>query len=264
MSRRYVFRYASASCFAPTTRIRRSVATGGMAAPLPSKITRSGARAAASRAPADDVRDRDGAGQPAARASAADRRHPGDGRRLEVVRRGMAPRARSARRAPGRSAAVRSAPARAGPPRPIATTITERSRWSSRARWPVTAVFPTRLPVPITAIDGSANASSCGGSKRKSAPTYGRPAASARETQRNRSAGPSTGSSDRSTTTSAPAKPVDQRHAVVGRLAQLLGAADEDHPDPVVRKGRERVPHDRRVVLSVDQRDRAHPLTSVR
>ena len=39
----------------------------------------------------------------------------------------------------------------------------------------MTAVFPTRLPVPITAIDGSSNGSNAGGSKRKSAPTYGQP-----------------------------------------------------------------------------------------
>ena len=71
----------------------------------------------------------------------------------------------------------------------------------------MTAVFPTRLPVPITAIDGSSNGSNTGGSKRKSAPTYGSPAASAREAQRIRSAGPSTGSSERSTTTSASPNP---------------------------------------------------------
>ena len=38
----------------------------------------------------------------------------------------------------------------AGPPRPIATTTTSRSRASKRATCPVTAVFPTRLPVPGT------------------------------------------------------------------------------------------------------------------
>ena len=71
----------------------------------------------------------------------------------------------------------------------------------------MTAVFPTRFPVPITAIDGSSNGVSSGGSNRKSAPMYGNPSASARDAQRMRSAGPSTGSSDRSTTTSAPPKP---------------------------------------------------------
>src|SRR3954468_20226393 len=90
-----------------------------------------------------------------------------------------------------------------GPPRPIDTTTTSRSRASSRATWPVTAVFPTRLPVPITARDGSGNDSYSGGSKRKSAPTYGNPSASARLAHSIRARGPSTGSSERSNTTSA-------------------------------------------------------------
>ena len=37
----------------------------------------------------------------------------------------------------------------------------------------MTAVFPTRFPVPTTAIDGSSKASRAGGSNRKSAPSYG-------------------------------------------------------------------------------------------
>ena len=47
----------------------------------------------------------------------------------------------------------------AGPPRPIATATTVRSRESSRATCALTAVFPTRLPVPITATEGSGNGS---------------------------------------------------------------------------------------------------------
>ena len=47
-----MFRYASTSWAGPTTRMRRSTSTGGIAAPLPSKTTTSGSRAAASRAPA--------------------------------------------------------------------------------------------------------------------------------------------------------------------------------------------------------------------
>ena len=46
---------------------------------------------------------------------------------------------------------------------------------------------------------------------------------------------------------------VDDRDAVVGALAQLLGAADDVGGDEVVRELRERRLHDRRVVLSVDQ-----------
>jgi hypothetical protein len=49
---------------------------------------------------------------------------------------------------------------------------------------------------------------------------------------------------------------VDQRHAVVVSAAQLLGPADEQRTDDFVGKPGERVPHDRRVVLAVDQHDR--------
>ena len=59
----------------------------------------------------------------------------------------------------------------AGPPRPIATTTTSCSSAQSRAAWPETPVLPTRFPVPTIPIEGSANGSSCGGSKRKSEPT---------------------------------------------------------------------------------------------
>ena len=46
-----MFRYESTSLAAPTTSTRWSTAIGGIAAPLPSKITTSGLRSAASRAP---------------------------------------------------------------------------------------------------------------------------------------------------------------------------------------------------------------------
>ena len=68
----------------------------------------------------------------------------------------------------------------------------------------MTAVLPTRLPVPKTESEGSGNGSRAGGSKRKSAPTYGTPHASARDASSSRADGLSTGSSDRSTTTSGP------------------------------------------------------------
>ncbi len=121
----------------------------------------------------------------------------------------------------------------------------------------MTAVLPTRLPVPITATEGMSNGSKRGGSKRKSAPTYASPSARAREAQRRRSAGPSTGSSERSTTTEAPLEPVDERHTVVELVAaQLLAASDEDRPHELVRERRERVAHDGRVMLAVDERHR--------
>ena len=128
----------------------------------------------------------------------------------------------------------------------------------------MTAVFPTRLPVPTMPIDGSGNGSSTGGSKRKSAPTYGRPAASTRLARRKRSRGPSTGSSERSTTSSGlwrGERGVEvglDADAVVGVVAQLLGAADHVGGDEVVRQLLERSAHDRRIVLAVDQGDRPH------
>ena len=46
--------------------------------------------------------------------------------------------------------------------------------------------------------------------------------------------------------------------AVVGVVAQLLGAADDVRRDEVVRELLERGAHDRRVVLAVDQSNRPH------
>ena len=134
----------------------------------------------------------------------------------------------------------------------------------------MTAVFPTRLPVPITASVGTSTASIRGGAKRKSGPSYGTPSASARLTSASRSRGPRTGSSDRSSTRSGwcvrhrglerrlegDAVPVDV-------CAQLLRPADEDRGDNEVLDLFEGGAHDGRVVLPVDDRDstsrRAHP-----
>ena len=71
----------------------------------------------------------------------------------------------------GRSLAATSSGC-SGPPRPIATITTSRplSR-SSRAVCPATAVFPTRLPVPITATAGIEIGSRGGGLSSKSAPS---------------------------------------------------------------------------------------------
>ena len=54
------------------------------------------------------------------------------------------------------------------------------------------------------------------------------------------------------------AEVLQQRHAVVGVAAQLLGTADEDRADPLVRQHLERLPHDVGVVLPVDERDSLH------
>src|SRR4051812_30807241 len=55
------------------------------------------------------------------------------------------------------------------------------------------------------------------------------------------------------------AEAVDERDAVVtlSASAELLGPADEDRSLPLVRQRCERVAHPRRIVLPVDERDRA-------
>ena len=50
----------------------------------------------------------------------------------------------------------------------------------------------------------------------------------------------------------------EHRQAVLLPTAELLRAADEDRADEVERQLGERVPHDVRVVLAVDQGDRLH------
>ncbi len=96
-------------------------------------------------------------------------------------------------------------------------------------------------------------------------PRTGARAASTRLASRIRSGGPSTGSSERSRTTSG----VELDDRLVERLqragrrsplpAQLLGAADEHGRDHVVRQHGERVAYDGSVVLAVDHGDRSHP-----
>ena len=128
----------------------------------------------------------------------------------------------------------------------------------------MTAVLPTRLPVPITATDGVLIVSKRGGSSLKSAPSYGTPSARARAASRNRAGGPSTGSSERSSTTSgaysriASSSDDCKRHPVLLAATQLLGAADEDAGDDLLRQLDEGVPDHGGVVLPVDHGDRSH------
>ena len=151
-----------------------------------------------------------------------------------------------------------------GPPRPIATTTTRLSRASRRARWPVTAVLPTRFPVPTTAIDGSGNASSTGGSSRKSAPTYGTPwcehAAGERE-PRDRAEHRLVREIDddvRAQACDSRLHVGHERNAVLVPAAELLLTADEHGRDEVVRQLGERVTDDRGVVLAVDDGESPH------
>ena len=51
---------------------------------------------------------------------------------------------------------------------------------------------------------------------------------------------------------------VDDGDAVVVVAAQLLGPADQERPDDVIRELLERVPDHGRIVLAVDQRERPH------
>ncbi len=110
----------------------------------------------------------------------------------------------------------------------------------------------------MTASDGSSNGWNVGGSKRKSAPTYGSPSARKRDASASRSSGVEyrlVGEVDDDLRLT---RLLDDRHAVVGFAAQLLGAADEHHADELVRQLRERSAHDVGVVLAVDDRDRSH------
>ena len=51
---------------------------------------------------------------------------------------------------------------------------------------------------------------------------------------------------------------LDERDAVLVAAAKLLGPADEQRADEVVRQRLERVPHDGCEVLAVDERERPH------
>ena len=154
---RYAFKPARMSWRTVHDEIRASTAIGGIAAPLPSKTTTSGSSRAASARALDHVRQRT-VRRPCRRLPGGSR--PRARRRARRARGGPTPHA--ARRASGEELVDRrrrsTSSGSAGPPRPIATTTTRRSRASSRATCPVTAVLPTRLPDPITAIDGRSNA----------------------------------------------------------------------------------------------------------
>ena len=151
-----------------------------------------------------------------------------------------------------------------GPPRPIATTTTSRSAESSRARCPVTAVFPTRFPVPTTAIEGIAN----GARARRIEPEVGpdvRDAAgqhSARERETlGRAEHGLVGEIDDDVGRVRGDRGLDvggERDAVLLTSAQLLLPADENCGGEVVRKLRERVTDDGGIVLAVDDRNRPH------
>ena len=120
--------------------------------------------------------------------------------------------------------------------------------------------------MPTTAIDGSANGSSGGGSRRKSAPDVGQPEREHAAREREALDGPEDGlvgeidddlgreARDRRLDV------VDERDAVLLAPAQLLRAADEHRRDDLVRELGERVTDDGRIVLAVDDRECPHVL----
>ena len=180
------------------------------------------------------------------------------------TRRGV--RCAKARGAPRPSAEPRSSPARPARRAPSRRRRRVARGERSRARWPVTAVLPTRFPVPTTAIDGSSNGSSSGGSRRKSAPAYGMPRREDPAREREPLDGPEHRlvreidddlrpvALDRRTRR----PPRAERRTPRRRAASP--ATDENRRDELVRKLGERVADDGRVVLAVDDRERPHVL----
>ncbi len=149
-----------------------------------------------------------------------------------------------------------------GPPRPIATTTMRRERARRRATWPVTAVFPTRLPVPITASVATSTGAIGGGVNRKSGPSYGIPSARTLLASAIRPGGVEHGlvGEVEHDVGLVPCKGLVERgleqHSVaVDVVAELLRAADEHGRDDRVLDLLERGADDGRVVLAVDDHD---------
>ena len=120
-----------------------------------------------------------------------------------------------------------------GPPRPIVTTTTSRSRASSRARCAETAVLPTRLPVPITAIEGSSNSRRpAGRSGSRLRCTRARPRARARPS---RSGRPAEHRLVREIDDDLGAAEARRRAALRSSspLAELLASPDQDRARPI-------------------------------
>ena len=128
----------------------------------------------------------------------------------------------------------------------------------------MTAVLPTRLPVPITASVGTGDRTPVGGSKRKSGPSYGHAERQGAAREREALARPEhrlVGEVEHDVGRVPLDGDLERRHerdAVVDLAApQLLGAADEHRGDDVVVELVEGGADDGRVVLAVDDRDHA-------
>ena len=196
------------------------------------------------------------AGEPAARTAAADRRDAADGRDLEVVG-GRVPagareldkvvdrrplldhlglgRAAAAHRDHDHVVVAREQRARCPRRRSSPRACRPRSRRSRAARTPRRRAGRS-------------------GSRRRCTAT--RPRARARPSGSGRPArAPARRKVDDELRV---AEVVQQRHAVVGVAAQLLGAADQDRAGPLVRQFLQRLPDDVGIVLAVDQRHGSH------
>ena len=240
-----------------------------MAAPLPSSTTRSGDSDRATATPSSTF---DTATAPAS--PPPQRRHPtvttpattAVSRWSEAACR---PRRESSRSEStvGRTCTVSGS---GGPPRPIATTTTLRDRASERATWPVTAVFPTRFPVPITASVGTSTGSIGGGVEAEVRPLVG----DAEREHATREREPLGGAEHRLVgEVEDDVRPVlrdgllERRHerdpVPVDVGAELLGASDQHGGDDEVVDLLQGRAHDGRIVLAVDDRDctarRGHP-----
>ena len=255
-SRRYVSRYGSRSA-RPVTSTRRAVATGGMAAPLPSKSTRSGRSSAARRAPSATFET----ATPPARPPPA-RRQPIVGtpasaaisRWSEAAWRPASERATS-------SSTVGGALDQLGLRRPAASHRDDDD--AAVAREEARQVDGDgRLADALAGADHRDRRQLERLQLRRVEAEVG---ADVGETRRERARRPLE-SLDRAEhglvgevdDDLRRPEAVDQRDAVVAAVpfAELLGAADEDRSLPLVRERCERVAHHRRIVLTVDERDR--------
>ena len=128
----------------------------------------------------------------------------------------------------------------------------------------MTAVLPRRLPVPITASDGRSNGSYVGNAKREIGALVG----DAEREEPARQPEPLARTEDRlvgDVHGDLRLEPRDRllevgrkRYAVLVAADELLGPPDEERADDLVRNLGQGVAHDRRVVLSINQRQRPH------
>ena len=206
----------SARCSGPTTRIRRSAGDRRDRRTTAVEDHDVGARARRRAAPLPRHSTEHGTGQPAAGAAAADGRDAARRRGLEVVGGRMTPRAGARDQLGHRRRRRRRPRARAGRRDP-----SQRRRPNGRGRavargGPSTAVLPTRLPVPITATEGSGNASSSGWVEAEVGADVRQPGGERARHPAEPLGRPEHGLVGQVDDDLGPVESVDERHAVVG------------------------------------------------